>query len=298
MRIALGIDLGATKVACGLVREDGAIEGRLAVEPTGNVSAQDTARNVFRCIDRALAENGRLMPDIAGIGMGSAGPISALGTYGDVDTMPHMWGFELGRAILERYGVQPAVDNDANCFALAEATFGAGRGEPVVVGLTLGTGFGCGIIVDGRVLAGATANAGEVARCWINGSVWDDALSGGGVAKAYEEVSGKRRRGEEVFALAGQNDGAALEAWKLYGRRLGSALGIIAAILDPGAIVLGGSVAAAFRFFQEEADAGMRSQASTPTAARVRLCASALGPAAGCLGAAALALKSSKSEEQ
>jgi len=289
---ALGIDIGATKIACAVVNEDGSMAGSIVVEPTGSVWAEETAGNVFRAMDRALAEREMTASELAGIGIGSAGPIDPEGTYGDVDTLPHMHGYALGRAVRQRYGHRPAVDNDANCFALAEAAFGAGRGEAIVVGITLGTGLGCGIVVDGRIFAGTTGNAGEVGRCLVDGLMYDQALSGSGVAGVFRELTGEDCRAEQVQARAEKGEErAAAEAWRVYGARLGAVLGVMAAVLDPGVIVLGGSVAAGFPWFGSEAEARMREQLSTPAAQRVRLCRGALGPRAGCLGAAALALR-------
>lgn len=256
MRTALGVDFGATKIACALVREDGSVTGGIAVEPTGNASAQETMSNLFRAIDRTLAGQKTAIGELAGIGIGSPGPISSAGVFGNVDTMPHLWGFDMGKAVAERYGRKPVVDNDANCFALAEAVFGGGRSEQIVVGITLGTGLGCGIVIDGKVLAGTTGNAGEVARCLVDGLIYDEALSGRGITGIY----GEGLRGEQILALAEQHDARAIEAWRRYGNRLGAALGIIGAVLDPGAIILGGSVAAGFRWFGEHADAAMRRQ--------------------------------------
>ncbi len=292
MRTVLGIDLGATKIACGLVREDGSLQSEIVVEATGAVSAEQTAQNVLRAIEQALEQGGVGVEALAGIGLGSAGPIDANGTFGDVDTLPHLHGFALGEVIRRCYPTRLAVDNDANCFALAEATFGAGRGEAVVVGITLGTGLGCGIVLDGRIFAGTTGNGGEVGRCLLEGLMFDEALSGAGVARIFGEISGQQRRAEQIQALAErEKDPAALQAWGAYGAKLGAALGIIAALLDPGVIVLGGSVAAAFPWFSAQADARMRAQLSTPAAQRARLCPSALGRRAGCLGAAALVFR-------
>lgn len=289
---ALGIDIGATKIACVVVNEDGSMAGSMVVEPTGSVWAEETAGNVFRAMDRALAEREMTASELAGIGIGSAGPIDAEGTYGDVDTLPHMHGYALGRAVRQRYGHRPAVDNDANCFALAEAAFGAGRGEAIVVGITLGTGLGCGIVFDGRIFAGTTGNAGEVGRCLVDGLMYDQALSGSGVAGVFRELTGEDCRAEQVQARAEKGEErAAAEAWRVYGARLGAVLGVMAALLDPGVIVLGGSVAAGFPWFGSETEARMREQLSTPAAQRVRLCRGTLGPRAGCLGAAALVLR-------
>ena len=134
------------------------------------------------------------------------------------------------------------MTNDANAFALAEASFGAGLGAGIVLGVTLGTGCGCGIVVEGRLLEGATANAGELYRAPLLGANFDAMLSGRGLQRHYEQVTGGAVPGAEVTRRASTGEGAALRALAAFGADVGAGLGVLVATLDPDIVVLGGSV--------------------------------------------------------
>jgi predicted NBD/HSP70 family sugar kinase len=180
------------------------------------------------------------------------------------------------------------MSNDANCFALAEALFGAGRGEEIVVGVTLGTGCGCGVVIRGEILEGTTANAGEVYRALVGDRPFDEALSGGGLERLYGERAGRSLAGEEISRLAAESDARALGAFEDFGKWVAKGLGIIAAVLDPGVIVLGGSVSSAFERFAGAMQAEIGRYLAPAAARRLRVVRSEQGAQAGARGAAAL----------
>ena len=288
----LGIDLGGTKIAAAAFDLEGRRLGKIVRLPT--MAARKpavTLTNLKRAAKQAAAEAGASGPPAAA-GMGSTGPLDLRKQLLlDKDSLPSLVGFPIGEFVRDEIGAPLYLENDAACFTLGEARQGAGRGEPVVVGLTLGTGFGCGIVIDGKVFSGASHNAGEAAYCPLDGSDYDSACSGAGVVRQYEKLAGAaqgldaRRIGE----LAEQGDAQAAAAWKAYGATVGAAVGTIAAIVDPSLIVIGGSVARRADLFQAELERAARKILLPPAAEQFRLERSQLGDAAGVVGAAELA---------
>jgi fructokinase len=152
------------------------------------------------------------------------------------------------------------MENDANCFALSEAVDGAGRGAQVVFGIILGTGVGGGVVVQGRVLAGPNAAAGEwghnplpaptaadlphpACYCGRKGCI-ETYLSGPGLSRDHEERTGQRLAPEAIVALGD-------ESLARYEERLARALGSVINVLDPDVIVLGGGMSNATRLYTE-----------------------------------------------
>ncbi len=286
-----GIDLGGTKIAAAAFDPEGNRLGKIVRLPTmAEMKPAVTLMNLKRVVKQAAAEAGLKGPPVA-VGMGSTGPLD-LGNQIllDKDSLPHLVGFPIGKFVQKELGAPLYLENDAACFTLGEALQGAGRGESVVVGITLGTGFGCGIVIDGQVFSGSSHNAGEVAYCPVDDSDYDTACSGGGVVRQYERLAGSARRldANQIGDLAEQGDESAKTAWKAYGATVGAAVGAIASILDPSLVVIGGSVARRAELFQTELEKSARKILAPQAAEQFRLRRSQLGAAAGVTGAAEL----------
>ncbi|HVR73239.1 MAG TPA: ROK family protein [Planctomycetota bacterium] len=297
--VAIGVDLGGTKIAAGAFdavardggpRPSGRLLGGLEEAPTEAAGpAEGTVKNLLGVIERALARAVSEGAEPAGIGVGSTGPLDpAAGKLLEADNLPRLTHFPLCAAIRERFGLPVVLTNDGNAFALAEAVFGSGEGRGIVVGVTLGTGCGCGIVVRGKILEGRTANAGEVYRVRVAGGSFDEVLSGRGLERTYRQVAGRDIPGAEVSRLADSGDPEALRAFELFGHDVGEGLGIMAAVLDPSIIVLGGSVAASFRHFERTLREALPHRVAPGTARGLEVEPSRLGKLAGALGAAAL----------
>ena len=287
----LGIDLGGTKIAAAAFDLAGKRLGKIARLPTmAAMQPAVTLMNLKRAAKQAAAEADLDGPPAA-VGMGSTGPLDLRNqVLLDKDSLPRLVGFPIGKFVTEELGAPLYLENDAACFALGEARQGAGRGASVVVGITLGTGFGCGIVIDGQVFSGASHNAGEVAYCPLDGADYDSACSGGGVVRRYESLAGAARAldANRIGDLAEGGDATARTAWKAYGATVGAAVGTIAAVLDPSLVVIGGSVARRAELFQAELESAARKILAPPAAERFRLRRSQLGDAAGVTGAAEL----------
>lgn len=248
--LRIGVDLGGTKIEAIALGADGSERFRRRI---------DTPRGSYDGTLRAIAELVRAVESATGergtVGIGMPGAISP--ATGLVKNANSTWliGHPLQQDLEGVLGRPVRLANDANCFALSEASDGAGAGARVVFGVILGTGAGGGIVVDGQVLAGANAIAGEWGH---NALPWPDAdewpgppcycgkrgcievfVSGMGLEAAYGAGSPTARA---IAAAAAGGDARASTAVELYARRLAKALATVINLLDPDVVVLGGGL--------------------------------------------------------
>src|SRR5882762_5560776 len=164
-RVFIGVDIGGTKIAAGLVDSQGAILTQLRTPMISTSDAASAVARVRSAIDAVFAEAERDSVDqrsVAGIGICSPGPLDPkTGIIINPPNLPCWRNFPLASEIAQHYGVPVVVDNDGNAAALAEARWGAGRGYRNIFYATIGTGIGTGIIFDGHIYHGRTGAAGE-----------------------------------------------------------------------------------------------------------------------------------------
>ena len=296
----LGIDLGGTKIAAGIFDGEHRLMGEIASVPTeGDRPAEVTLANLKRVAADAVSRASLDGVQFDAVGIGSTGPVDgAAGRILEATSLPHLNFFDLGAWVEQEFGAPLYMENDANCFALGEALQGAGAGHFTVVAVTLGTGFGCGIVIDGAMYSGATGNAGEVANCPVAGDTYDNMLSGAGVRRFYERELGRPSplSAREIGDLGERGDETAVRTWRDYGEAVGAALGTIAAVLDPSICVIGGSVSARLPLFEAPLMDRLRSILAPSAAARIQVARAQLGPAAGVIGAAEYAFFKSKTK--
>jgi glucokinase len=310
MTLTIGVDIGGTRVAAGVVDEAGRIPDRARRDTPGHDVA-DT-ESIIVDVVRTLADRNQ----IDAVGIGAAGWIA--NDHATVLFSPHLaWRNEpLRGSLAERIKLPLIVENDANAAAWAEYRFGAARGEKVVVCVTLGTGIGGGLVVDGSVYRGAYGIACEYGhmtlvpdgrRCACgNLGCWEMYASGRALARDARELAAESPvAAARMLALAGSVEGltgpvvteaaaagdpAAESICTTMGRWLGRGLANLAAVLDPSMFVLGGGVSAAgdilLRPAREEFAHTLTGRGFRPVAA-VELVS--LGPDAGLIGAADLA---------
>jgi fructokinase len=255
----IGVDLGGTKIEAIAIEGSGELLRRRVPAPRGDYAATVMAvRDLVAAIEHELGATGT-------VGIGIPGAISAL--TGLVKNANSTWliGKPLDRD-LERALERPVrMTNDANCFALSEATDGAAQGAHTVFGVILGTGTGGGIVVNGRVLEGRHRIAGEWGHnplpwpedgerpgppcyCGHTGCV-ETFLSGPGFSAAYAAITGRRFEAVDIAALAESGDTGAGQALDTYESRLARALASIINVLDPDVIVLGGGLSKIARLY-------------------------------------------------
>jgi len=272
--LTIGVDIGGTKVAAGVVDAEGAI-----LETTRRDTPADDPVKTADVIADAVRELASTH-DVTALGLGAAGFVNA--DRSTVMFAPNLaWRDEALRDAMEqRLELPTVVENDANAAAWAEARFGAGRGEDYVVVLTVGTGIGGGIVVEGQLLRGRFGVAAEIGHLNI---VPDGRRCGCGLQGCWEQYASGR-------ALVQEADVAALQCFDEVGRWLGRGMAQLAAILDPGVFVIGGGVSAAGELLREPAVRAYRKHLTArghrPTA-DVRM--AEMGGEAGIVGAADLA---------
>ncbi|MDE0126114.1 MAG: ROK family protein [Bryobacterales bacterium] len=287
----IGIDLGGTKIAAAAFDLDGRRLGRIARLPTmARMQIAVTLTNMKRVVKQAKIEAG-VDGDPVAVGMGSSGPLDPANcVLHDVDSLPNLVGFKIGRFSEREFGAPLFLENDAACFALGEAVHGAGKGREIVLGITLGTGFGCGITIRGRIFSGATNNAGEVAYCRVGESDFDHACSGPGVVRQYRAYSSSKVdrsvTAKEIGDRAENGEPEAIRAWRSYGRLVGTAIATLCCVIDPSVVVLGGSVSRRLRLFEETLMQSARAMLPGTSRGPFGVVASELGDSAGLTGAA------------
>lgn len=242
--IRIGIDFGGTKIEAAALGPDGVVVVR---ERRPNPRSYEAAIEVVRELVHAVG------PKDATVGMGVPGSISP--KTGMIRNANSTWmnGRPFKQDVEQALGRPVRIENDANCFALSEASDGAGAGAEVVFGAILGTGCGGGVVVRGRTIEGVNGIAGEwghtplpwpspdeLNRCWCGRTncleTW---ISGSGFVADYERATGRKAKGAEIAASDEPEAKAALDR---YVDRLGRGLAVICDIIDPDVVVLGGGM--------------------------------------------------------
>lgn len=256
----IGIDLGGTKIEGLAIDEAGRELARHRVStPRGNYDA--TVAAIASLVARLEGETGRR----GRVGVGIPGAVSP--ATGLVKNANSTWiiGRPLADDLARALGRPVRLENDANCLALSEATDGAGAGAAVVFAAILGTGVGGGLVVNGRLVVGANAIAGEwghnplpaprdeerpgpACYCGRAGCI-ETFLSGPGLSRDYRNATGCKRAAPEIVALAGAGDAEAAACLARYEDRLARGLATLINTLDPDVIVLGGGLSNIARLY-------------------------------------------------
>jgi fructokinase len=252
----VGVDLGGTKIEAVLMNDNGVIEVRRRIE-----TPRDDYDGTVRAITTLVGTLDRQAGVRSAVGIATPGAVEA--TTGAMKNCNSTWlnGRFLLRDLTEQLGPRVRIANDADCFALSEATDGAGAGAGVVFGVILGTGVGGGIVVEGRLLTGPNRIAGEWGHtplpylradaqslerslpdrhCYCGRvNCVETFLSGPGLAATYQTLWGAGARPEAIAAAA---DARAVQTLDLYMLQLARALAQIINILDPDVIAIGGGL--------------------------------------------------------
>ena len=314
--LAIGIDIGGTKVAGGVLDEQGAIVARARRDTPHRSKSPDVVEDtIVGVIEDLLDQTAR--EDVVAVGVGAAGWVSA--DRATILFAPHLsWRNEpLQERLSTRVPVPVYVDNDANAAGWAEHRFGAGRGETHLMMITLGTGIGGALVMDGQVQRGRHGVAGEYGHMMVvpgghrcecgNRGCWEQYASGNALVREarslllanspvahdlLERLGGEDQSltGPVITEAAQDGDQTCVELIADIGRWLGTGLANLAAAFDPGSFVIGGGVSAAGdlllgpareTFARELTGRGYRPMA--------QILQASLGNEAGLIGAADLA---------
>jgi glucokinase len=271
----IGIDLGATNIRGGLVNGT-SLSGMNSKRINSSGSVEEVMKDMYAIID-SLIDN-----DVSAIGIGVPSVVDVkLGIVYDVQYIPSWKEVHLKKIIEERYRIPVLVNNDANCFAIGEYYFGKGVGTEHMIGLTIGTGLGAGIIINRHLYAGPNCGAGEFGMVDYLDHCYEYYASGQFFQNVYD------MDGEEVFEKAKSGDFRAKQLYSEMGMHLGNAIKLILYTYDPSLIILGGSVRFAYPYFQETMWQRIHSFAYTESLKNLRIEISELENS-GILGAAGL----------
>jgi glucokinase len=314
VRYVLGIDIGGTNLVVGSVAEDGSRIVATANEPTGaEAGAKDVLERLVGLAERAIEATRREIPgaEILGVGVGAPGPLDT--KRGIVLLTPNLgWvNLPLRQIIHERLGLPAALDNDANCAVLGEWWVGAARGARTAIGITIGTGIGGGLILDGKLFHGASDVAGEIGHTTIdtegrrckcgNYGCLEAYASGPNIAlRAVEEIEAgavsrlpslvggdlSKITAQTVYQAAADGDDLALEVVNDTAKFLGVGIGNLLNVFNPEVVVVCGGVTLAgdHLFVPLRREAARR--AFKPAVTACRIVPGELAGTAGVYGAA------------
>jgi glucokinase len=310
---AVGVDFGGTSVKVGLVSPTGRIAA-IRVLPTRQLRRpQHFVERVAGAVESLAGAAGARVRSLAGVGVGAPGPVDA--ARGVIHSMVNVPGWRevpLGLLLARQLGCRCFVDNDANCYALAEWRLGAGRGADHLVCLTLGTGVGGGLILNGSLYRGASGAAGELGhmvvdphgpRCGCGRRGCLESLVGTAAIVRLGRVALKRgaqplgrlvreANGRLMPRLVGRSaragDPLSRQVWVEVGRRLGTGVANLVNLFNPECVVIGGGIANNWRLFAPTLRAVVRREAMAVPRRAARLVRARFTDTAGIVGAAVL----------
>ena len=297
MKTIGAVDIGGTKIAVGAASEDGRIIGRVECSTRPESGFADAMDRVKQMLHRVAVDTGS---GFIGIGIACPGPLDqASGVIGEVGTLPGWQGGNLIATLEEEFGIPIAVENDADAAALAEANCGAGRGSRHLIYVTVSTGIGAGILIDGHLYRGAhgvhpeighqiiDASAGSSCYCKAAGC-WESLASGEALAAWMQQrqPSAPPRTAAEICRLAESGDPLALEAMDREGYYLGLGVANLITIFAPDTIVLGGGVMKSSPLFLPRAIKTIHHVCTQVPVDNTKIATAALGADTGLAGAA------------
>lgn len=309
----LGLDIGGTKLAAGVVDSTGQIRSFMSA-PTPPQGWRAAMEVLLALGDQVLAAAHLRPIDLEGIGIGCGGPSDiAAGTVTGPPNLPGWESVPVVEVVTEHFGRAAVLENDGSAAALATYLWGKWSGIPDLVYLTISSGIGSGVITGGELFRGAAGNGGEIGHSLV---AWNGRLCGcgqRGCAEAYVSGHSIARRAHEaiaagrstamtsiatmptakdVAAAAAGGDQLARELWDETTTILGRVVASILNVLEPQLVVLGGGVAQAGSMLLEPVRAAALAQAMPPAARAADVVQSSHGAAVGVLGGAAAALLS------
>ena len=233
----LGIDMGGTNVRAGLVK-NGIATNIISQRINAGGTVEEVLNEVFKLTDKVIQN------EVKAIGIGFPG-LSVNGIAYDVYNIPSWKEVSLQQLMEQRYQRPVLINNDSNCFTLGEFYFGKGRGYDSMIGLTIGTGLGAGIIIHKKLYAGKAGGAGEFGMIPYLDKFYEYYASG----QFFKNVYGID--GETVYTNAMQGCAASIKMYEAFGKHFGNAIITILYAMDIELIVLGGSIRHAFPLFSK-----------------------------------------------
>jgi glucokinase len=300
----LAIDVGGTKMAAGLVEPGGRLASWAQAETPRGLEAEQLWRTLDALCTRLLAEARVDARDgLAGVGCGCGGPLEWPAGRVSPLNIPAWRDFPLRERLQERFpGCTVRLHNDAICMAAGEHWRGAGRGRRNMLGMVVSTGVGGGLVLDGRLINGATGNAGHIGHvvvdpsgpfCVCGGRGCLEAIARGPALAAWAQSEGWRpgqapATAKDLADDAAQGHPIGIAAMRRAGRALGIAIASVAHLCDLEVVAIGGGLAQAGPLLFDPLEEALRIHVGLVYAQDVLVVAAGLGQSAGLIGAAAL----------
>ena len=309
----IGVDLGGTNVKIAMVDTEGHIIYSNSVPTGAEMGYQYTISNMKQVIYASFKETKVKKEQVAGIGIGCPGQIDS--ENGLVRLLPNIPGWvniPLAQIMLDEFGLPTKLDNDVRCATLGEYNFGAGKGCKNIVCITVGTGIGSGIVVNGQLVRGATMSAGEIGHMTLidhNGEICGCGNTGclealasgpsivkmakeyliGGKSSKFNELASNSVLSSQVVAEAAKlGDEVAKTIYRRTGYWIGIALSSVVNLLNPEIIIIGGGVAQAGDLLFDPIRETINKRSLKLAADAVRIVPAELGESAGVVGASLL----------
>ena len=298
--LAIGLDFGKRHLAVALADLSHELLAEERREMPDDYDAESGIETAARLVELVLETAGAQREQVLGVGMGLPGPVHRSGVVGSSAILPGWAGTRAAERMAERLDMGVWLRNDANLGALAESTWGAGRGAAALVYLKLATGIGAGIVIGGRLFAGAGGTAGEIGhtsldetgdicRCGSRGCL-ETYASGTAIAGLLSRSLGEPLTKEDVLERALSGDPGCRRALADAGRHIGAAVADLCNLINPERIVVGGSMAVAGDVLLDPLREAVGLRAIPSAAEDVEIVLGELGERAELLGAVALVL--------
>lgn len=312
-KFSIGVDLGGTDIKVAVIDCEGSVLYSLCTPTEAHRGYGHTINNIIKAINNILQQNNLDISQIEGVGIGCPGQVDPSG--GLVKFLPNIPGWiniELADIIEKELELKAGVDNDVRCAALGEHRFGAGKGYNNIVCITVGTGIGSGIIMNGQLIRGTNASAGEIGHmvlqdtggkfcgCGSTGC-FETLASGpsivemaenyivGGKSSKFRELAGDNPITPEIVArAAGFGDEVAKAIFRKAGYWIGIALTNVVNLLNPEIIIIGGGVAKSGDLLLEPIRKTVKERALKTATEDLQIVEAQLGNDAGVIGASLL----------
>ena len=289
MKQVIGIDIGGTTINLGRFAFDGSCSEFLSIATPQPATPESVVKAIAPVLKQLSQEY-----NCQAIGIGMPGPTDKTNRIAKIGiNLPDWENIPLAQWLENVTGLPTTLANDANCAAIGEAWLGAGRNIDNFILLTLGTGVGGAIFIDGQLFTGSYGAAGELGLITLNPDGYPcnsgnrGSLEQHACIRAVKRMSGKTPL--ELSELARKGDRDALQFWQQYGTILGAGITSLIYVLTPEAVILGGGIAAAAEYFLTTTEAEVKRRVHPSSRVGLQLLKAQLGNNAGMIGAAKLA---------
>ncbi len=299
----IGVDIGGTTIKSALFSSSYKLVKYFECKTDAKKGKKVVLDNILFAIESIYPEG----ENVSSIGIAIRGAIdSEKGVVVKTTMMPKgMNNFNLADVIRKRFKVAVVMENDVNCFTLGEAVFGAGKNYNIVAGIAIGTGFGAGLVIDGKIYHGSTFTAVEFGHSIANpdGERWncgqkgcfESYVSGRAMEMMYRRYTGRRKNTFEIEKLYYSRDKYARQVFDTMAKYLAISIANMITILNPDVIVIGGGIGK-IKALTEKAKKNYRKYLPYPNIQKVKIKYSRLGSKAGVVGAAYMSYQRIKSK--